>query len=843
MAEVTSARNAKPRKRSMRAVCAVCAVCAQCTRKGVVHVKYFWETAPMRYMSAAGKRTVLKIGGMTCAGCVGTIEDHLSRIRGVNRCQVSLGSQKAVLEYDPAVAGIAELEEAVRKAGYSVIYERMTAEVQGLSDAGGARKLEERLRSVPGVKTASVNFGSSRAAVEYNPALLSMADIRRTISDLGCRTVTEEMGRPVEELEAREARGRLIVAAVFSVPVILLGGFGSSYVSLLPADANTAYILLFCAGMVQLWAGRGFYAGAWRMARMRSVGMDTLIALGTGAALLFSAYNTFPVPVWENMHYEAAAMVVTFVLLGKYLENRSRGSASHTIRRLLEMQPRTATVIRDGSESEIASELLQSGDAVLVRPGQRVPADSLVEDGRSAVDESAVTGESLPVPKSAGDRVLGGTLNLDGALTLRVERTGDGSFLSRMVSLVEEAVDRKPPLQNTADAVAGRFSLVVMAAALVTFLAWTAAGGPAAGTVVAVVAVLVVACPCALGLATPTAVMVGMGRAAQYGVIFKDGRSLEALGRTDTVVFDKTGTLTLGTPQVVDVVCTGSMSDAEVLAAAAGAQSRSGHPLARATVQCAAERGITPAKSGSLTQVPGMGVRAMLQKRSILVGSAKMMEEAGAETGRATAAMRRLQGEGKTVSLVVIGGEVEGVLGFQDTPRRTARQAVSDLGRMGLDVMMLTGDGEAVATALAADLGIGRVMAGVLPSEKSGAIALLQKEGRRVTMVGDGINDAPALSMADVGIAMGGGTDMAVEAGGVILVRDDPGGVVSAVRISRKTLGKIRQNLVYALAYNAVLIPVAALGLLHPALASLAMVASSISVVSNSLLLKRWSPR
>ena len=786
------------------------------------------------------ERIVLKIGGMTCAGCAGTIQSQLSEIPGVRECNVSLGSQKAVLECDPGSTSVLEMEAAVQKAGYRVVYEELAAGIRGMTDVAGARRLEEMLRAVPGVRDASANFGNARVVVRYNPALLSLADIRVTLNSSGYRIVDETAGSSAQA-EAQEAKRRLFVAALFSVPVVLLGNFGSAYLPQIGTGAEVAYAVFACAAVVQMLAGRGFYVMAFRTARARAAGMDTLIVLGTSAAFLFSAYNTFPVPLWANMHYEASAMVVTFVLLGRYLENRTKGRASSTIRELLEMRPRTAAVIRDGIESEIAADLLQPGDVVLVRPGQGIPADSRVTEGCSAVDESMVTGEPAPVTRSPGDPVIGGTVNLEGALTLEVTRTGAQSFLAQVVARVEDAMARKPPVQNLADAVAGRFSLVVMSVALATFLLWMIieGTGSVAAALIPTVAVLVVACPCALGLATPTAVMVGMGMAARHGIVFRDGRSLEVLGKVDTVVFDKTGTLTLGRPQVTEAVPSAGISESDLLAAASAAQEKSEHPLARATVRYARERGIEPAAAQQFVSVPGRGVRATVHGKEIIVGSARMMQESGIDVGDA---VQRLQDAGKSVSIVAAGGEIYGIIGLSDTPRPTARAAVRSLQEMGINVMMLTGDGRAASQAIAGELGIDVILADMLPADKAGAIARLQQEGRKVAMVGDGINDAPALTQADVGVAIGGGTDIAVESGDVVLMHGDPVGTVSAIEISKKTTGRIKQNLVYAFVYNAVLIPVAGMGLLHPAMASIAMAASSISVVSNSLLLRRWRP-
>jgi Cu+-exporting ATPase len=586
--------------------------------------------------------------------------------------------------------------------------------------------------------------------------------------------------------------------------------------------------------------------------------MDTLVVTGTTAAYLFSVFNTFPTPSWHNIYYDASSLVITFIILGKYLENKTKGKASSIIRKMLELQPKTARIKKDGVEIETPIELLKLGDMVIVRPGEKIPVDSMVLEGNSAVDESMITGESMPVEKKPGDEVIGGTVNKEGALLIRAAKVGSDTMLSQVVKLVEDAMGRKPPMQRMVDKVAGYFAFVVMAIAFATFVAWYFVA-PAGAHLVATalipsVAILVVACPCALGLATPTAVMVGMSKSAQNGVIFKGGDSLEMLGKIKVAVFDKTGTLTQGSPQVTDLVTLKQMALASedndgisngnnrMLELAAIAEKNSEHPLAKSIIQKTKELKITIADPLEFFVIPGRGAKAVYNGNNILVGSPRLMEDEQVDIKSAEEHVVKLQKEGKTVVLVALDKDLIGIIALIDAPKPSAKEALNALKNMGIDVVMLTGDNDRTSATIAKELAIDRVIANVMPSQKVEVIKKLQQEGNKIAMIGDGINDAAALTQADVGIAIGSGTDIAIEAGNVVLVRDDLKDVVAAVEISKKTVSKIKQNLFYAFIYNAVLIPVAGVGLLYPALAGLAMAASSVSVTSSSLLLKRWSP-
>jgi Cu+-exporting ATPase len=804
------------------------------------------------------RRTVIKIGGMHCAGCVTSIQNYVSDLQGVKKCEVNLAAEKAVLEFDPSLVDLRTIEKAIEEVGYRVVYEKLTVKVGGITDSSDADRLEKRLRDLEGVKYASVNYGNGQILVEYNPALLSLSDIRQILNTSGYEVLSEDLSASAEEVEAKKLRKLFIIGVIFTIPVVIFGY--PEYLSFIPlaGSALVAYMIFVFATVVQFVTGSRFYIGAYRIARMKSANMDTLVVTGTTAAYLFSVFNTFPTPLWHNIYYDAAAVVITFIILGKYLENKTKGKASSIVRKMLELQPKTAKVKKGGEEVEVPVELIQPGDTIVVRPGEKIPVDSLVIEGYSAVDESMVTGESMPVGKKLGDVVIGGTVNKEGALVIQAAKVGSDTFLAQVVKLVEDAMGRKPPMQRMVDKVAGYFAFVVMAIALGTFLAWYFAATPGehliATALIPAVAILVVACPCALGLATPTAVMVGMGKGAQNGVIFKGGDALELLGKIKVAVFDKTGTLTRGKPEVTDVIPvkqialasegSASLNNAnnKLLELAAVAERNSEHPLAKSIVQRAKELGLTLREPSEFVAVPGRGVKVVYNGNSIAVGSPRLMENEGIDIKPAQESILKLQGEGKTAILVSLDKELIGVIALLDTPKPNAKEALQALKNMGVEVVMLTGDNERTAATIAKELAIDRVIANVMPSDKVEVIKKLQQEGKRVAMVGDGINDAPALTQADTGIAIGSGTDVALEAGKVVLVRDDLKDVVAAIEISKKTVSKIRQNLFYAFIYNTALIPIAGLGLLYPALAGLAMAASSVSVTSSSLLLKRWSP-
>jgi len=679
--------------------------------------------------------------------------------------------------------------------------ERVDLPVSGMTCASCARTIERTLAGTPGVARAQVNLATNTATVEYDPANVQVSDFVGAIEELGYAVPQTEVRQDAEEPGYRR---RLMVAAIFTAPVLLLGMSHG-----LLAVPYSPWIQLVLTLPVIFYAGAGFYMAAWTALRQAAANMNSLIALGTGAAFLYSLYQT--VRGRHDVYYEAAAVIVTLILLGRLLEARARGKAGEAIRRLIDLQPLTARVIRDGVELDLPTEEVRVADLLVVRPGERIPVDGTVRQGESAVDESMLTGESMPVEKRPGSSVFAGTINRSGGFRYEATKVGRGTTLQQMIELVKQAQGSRAPVARLADVVSGYFTIGVLVAALVTFVVWLFLA-PLGVAMVNAVAVLIIACPCALGLATPTAIMVGTGRGAARGVLIKGGEALEMARRIDTILLDKTGTVTRGKPQVTAVQPTAGWDGDELLRLAASAERYSEHPLGRAIVEAAAERGLTLEEPADFIAQSGHGVRARVGGRLVEVG--------------------------KPGVTVTVEGAPAGMIEIADTIKPEAAEAVRRLRAMGLDVWMITGDRHETAKAVACEAGIDRVLAGVLPGQKAAEIKQLQSAGRRVAMVGDGINDAPALAQADLGIAMGTGTDVAIEAGDIILMRDDLNGVAEALELSRRTMRIIRQNLFWAFAYNALGIPVAALGLLSPMLASAAMALSSVTVVTNSLRLK-----
>ena len=806
-------------------------------------------------------KILLPIEGMSCASCVERNARALRLLPGVARADVNFATEKATVEFDPAVISPAELVTAVQKAGYKVIIEKVTLAVGGMSCASCVDRVEKALAKAPGVISASVNFATEKATVEFIAGAATVADLATVVEKAGYKVRGTEVAGAAgtgeaEDIEARSRRReyrrlklKVTVGAVISVPVFL----GSMF-SLGPL--SNMYVLWALATPVQFWVGRQFFAGAVAAARHRSANMNTLVAVGSLSAYLYSVSGVLFHSFYQQrglalpMYFDTAAIIITLILFGRMLEARAKGQTSEAIRKLIGLKPKTARVVRDGTETDVPVEEVLVDDLVVVRPGEKVPVDGVVVQGESSVDESMISGESMPVAKSPGDEVIGATVNRLGSFRFRASRVGKETALAQIIQLVQDAQGSKPPIARLADVIAGYFVPGVFAAAGITFVIWIIFGPEPAFTraLLSFVAVLVIACPCALGLATPTAIMVGTGKGAEAGVLIRGGDSLETAHKLDTIVLDKTGTITRGEPAVTDIFADG-WDENRILELAAAAERGSEHPLGEAIVAGALSRGIAAGEAERFQAVAGQGIEATVAGRRVLIGNQALLEGRGIELDGLQERAHTLAGEGKTPMLMAVDERPAAVIGLADTIKDGSREAVAALKRLGLEVVMLTGDNRRTADAIGIEAGVDRVLAEVQPAGKAREVERLQAEGRKVAMVGDGINDAPALAQADIGIAIGTGTDVAMEAADVTLISGDLKGVVTSISLSRRTIQIIRQNLFWAFFYNTALIPIAA-GILYPffgvmlnpIFAAAAMGMSSVTVVSNSLRLRRFNP-
>lgn len=802
------------------------------------------------------KHLSLPILGMTCANCVATVERNLKKVEGVETANVNLSSERAALRYDPARANLRDFIARVERAGYKVAMGEANLHIQHLTDASDALRLEKALNGVEGVIEASVNLASQRAIIKYIPTVISQNDLRGAVKSAGFATRQENLELEDAEAKAREKeiaeqRRLLVVGLIFTVPLFILS-MGRDMGLLPPALAAAPwldYVLWALATPIQFYVGWQYYVNGFKSIRNGSANMDVLVALGSSAAYFYSipiALGLIP----GHVYFETAAVIITLVKLGKFLEAKAKGGAGDAIRKLMNLRPRKAYVVRDGIEVEVPVDEVAVGDLVLVHPGEKVPVDGVVVDGRSSVDESMLTGESLPVEKVPGDEVIGGTINKLGLIKFEATKIGKETALAQIIKLVEEAQASKAPIQNLADKISAIFVPVVIGIAAVTFLIWyffiplgpDASVGLFTRALINTVAVLVIACPCAMGLATPTAVMVGTGKGAALGILIKKSESLERAGEITTVVLDKTGTITRGQPAVTEVrLADFPAGEDDLLRLAASVEKGSEHPLGEAITAEANARDLTLSEPLGFQAVPGQGVRAEVDGQQIAVGNRRLMEGADMDISPLADALEHLENNANTTVLIAVDGEVAGVLGVADTVKDGSLEAIQSLQKMGLKVAMLTGDNQRTAEAIAEQVGLDMVLAEVHPGEKAAQIKKLQAQDAVVAMVGDGINDAPALAMADIGIAIGTGTDVAMASAPVVLISGDLRGVPKAIALSRRTLKTIKQNLFWAFFYNVILIPAAALGLLNPMLAAGAMSFSSIFVVTNSLRLKRFN--
>ncbi len=790
------------------------------------------------------RSVTLEISGMHCVACAQSIEKALRRVAGVVEANVNFAVETARVTFDPQQASTSLLIEAVADAGYDArVHERRPQRVRlrigDMTCASCVQRIERRLKNAPGVISATVNLAAETADVTFAPTQTGIKRLIAVVQDTGytAEAAGEQPQDEQEQAQSAEVRrqGRLFVlGVVVSVPLFILSAWFEF--------PGRLYVLFAMATLVQIMLGWQYYRNSYRALKHGSANMDVLIAMGSSAAYLYSVYVTFLAQNQLHVYYDTAAVILTLITLGRLLEARAKGRTSAAIRKLMQLAPTEASVMRDGEEVKLPLEEIQVGDVVVVRPGEKIAVDGEVVEGHSTVDESMITGESIPVDKSSGDEVIGATINKTGTFTFQATAVGSETALQQIIHLVQKAQGTKPPIQRLADTVAAYFVPAVIAIALLTFLGWLLAGVGLERALVNGVAVLVIACPCALGLATPTAVMVGTGLGAEHGILIKQASALEMVGQLDTVLFDKTGTLTRGEPAVTRVLSlTDELAEEDLLRLAAAVENPSEHPLGQAIVARARENNREIAAVEDFEALAGRGVRATVDGQQILVGSSGLMQEAGVDISSAQRPKTKLEEEGNTTLLAAEGGRLVGLLALADTLKPGAARAVSRLQQMGLDTYLITGDNRRTGEAIGEQLGMDNVLAQVLPEQKSDQVKQLQQQGHRVAMVGDGINDAPALAQADVGIALGTGTDVAMEAGEITLVSGDPMGVVRAILLSRRTLTHIKQNLFLAFFYNIAAIPLAAAGLLDPMIAAGAMAASSVSVVSNSLRLRRYS--
>ncbi len=798
------------------------------------------------------KKIALNIGGMSCINCARAIEKALSKLNGVTHATVNLAAEKALIDYNPDIVDQKTIEDTITAVGYQVIHEKISLQVGGMTCVNCAKTIEKALNSKEGVYNAVVNFATERVLVEYNSEQIGLAGIKKTIQDVGYEVIEQQKTVEDAEGKARQRhirRLKLLLAAsiALTIPIMIFMWF-----PVLPMEQNN--ILMFIlATPVQFVVGWTFYVGAYKGLRNKTANMDTLIAMGTSTAWIYSTVVTFLPEVFMNaaVFFDTAVMIMTFILAGKLLDAIAKGRTSEAIRKIMGLQAKTARVIREGIEIEVPVEDVQVGDIIVVRPGEKIPVDGTVIEGYSGVDEKVITGESIPVEKRKGDQVIGATMNKTGTFKFQTTKVGKDTALAQIISMVEDALSSKAPVQRIADIASGYFVPAIILTATLSALVWYFLVGQSfVFSLTVFIAVVIVACPCALGLATPTAIMVGVGKGAENGILIKSGEALETAHKLRAVVFDKTGTLTKGEPEVTDIITDRAFSEEQLLQYAAVAEKNSEHPLGEAIVKLATAKGLKVEDPEDFNAIPGHGVEVKYSGKSVLLGNRKLMEANSIDINRLEAKMAALEEQGKTAMLMSVDGKAAGLIAVADTLKEHSTEAVAALKTMGLEVIMLTGDNQRTAKAIAAQVGVDRVLAEVLPSEKANEIKRLQSEGKVVAMVGDGINDAPALAQANIGIAVGTGTDVAVETGDIVLIKNDLRDVVVAIQLSRATMRKIRQNLFWAFFYNIALIPLAAgvfYPLLHvlfdPVYASIAMASSSVTVVTNASLLRRFRPK
>jgi P-type Cu+ transporter len=810
----------------------------------------------------------LTIEGMTCASCSQAVEKATKKLAGVQQASVNLATEKLTITFDENELTIEEIKKAVDEAGYKAVIEmeKKTFSVTGMTCASCVQSVEKATRKLDGVKESTVNMATEKMVIEYDSAVASVSDITNAVANAGyaAREDTDSEDSVDEDRDKKEQHiktmwKRFWISAVFTVPLLLIS-MGHMFGMPLPEAIDPMMnpsgfaLLQLVLTLPVMVMGKPFFTVGFKTLAKRHPNMDSLVALGTGAAFFYSLFATVMIIIGsegyaQSLYFESAAVILTLITLGKYFEALSKGKTSEAIKKLMGLAPKTATIVRDGAEVDISVDEVEVGNIIIVKPGEKIPVDGVVTEGKTSVDEAMLTGESIPVEKSPGSNIIGASINKNGTIRYEATKVGKDTALSQIIKLVEDAQGSKAPIAKMADIISGYFVPIVIVLAILSGLAWYVSGESGLFAFTIAISILVIACPCALGLATPTAIMVGTGKGAENGVLIKSGGALETTHKIDTIVFDKTGTITEGKPVVTNIVTSESMSEDELLTLAASAEKGSEHPLGEAIVREAEKRGLTLRKTDFFDAITGHGIEVTIEGDDLLLGNRKLMDDNDVEVGELAEVSDQFAAEGKTPMYIAIEEKIAGIIAVADTVKETSLKAIETLHRMGLEVAMITGDNKRTAEAIAREVGIDRVLSEVLPEDKANEVKKLQEEGRKVAMVGDGINDAPALAQADIGIAIGSGTDVAMESADIVLMRSDLMDVPTAVELSKATIRNIKQNLFWAFGYNVLGIPIA-MGilylfggpLLNPMIAGAAMSFSSVSVLLNALRLKGFKP-